>query len=106
MPPVRDPSRRRASARRVWPAALGVALLGAPGCAALAAQGRRNAIAECASLRQCVVYDDTGRHLSPCWTPPGRFGTIYPGDPQWPFEPGVCPPAVAAASDAKLLHSE
>jgi hypothetical protein len=81
-------------------AALLGAALACGGCAALEAQGRRNAEAECAQLSQCVVYDDTGRHLSPCWNPPGRWGTIYPGDPQWPFQPGVCPPAPESVADA------
>ena len=66
-------------------------------CAPVSAYSRRNAEAMCASLHTCVVYDDTGKHLSPCWDAEGRKPTVYPGDPGWPFEPGVCPPTSPAS---------
>ena len=73
-------------------ASLGAVALLLSSCASLAAYSRRNAEAMCPSLYKCVVYDDTGRHLSPCWEAEGRKPTVYPGDPGWPFSPGVCPP--------------
>lgn len=69
----------------------------ASSCASLSEYAARNAARECAAITTCTVYDDTGEHLSPCWSPEGRFGTIYPGDPQWPFAPGVCPPSPTAS---------
>jgi hypothetical protein len=62
----------------------------AASCSSLSEYATRNAERECAQITTCTVYDSTGEHLSPCWTPAGRWGTIYPGDPQWPFAPGVC----------------
>jgi hypothetical protein len=57
-------------------AALGVATLLLSSCATLDAYSRRNAEAMCPSLYQCIVYDDTGRHLSPCWEAEGRKATV------------------------------
>ena len=83
-------------ARRRFAAAIGAAAVLASSCASLSEYAARNAERECAQITTCTVYDETGEHLSPCWNPPGRWGTVYPGDPQWPFAPGVCPPAPTA----------
>jgi hypothetical protein len=76
---------------------LAVAVLLIASCTSLSDYATRNAERECSQITTCTVYDQTGKHLSPCWNPPGRWGTIYPGDPQWPFEPGVCATPVASA---------
>jgi len=71
--------------------ALAIALVGggAASCAALEAYSRRVAQNACRSAGSCTVYDDTGMHQEPCWpTPSGPMA--YPGDPEWPFERGVC----------------
>ncbi|HZR80274.1 MAG TPA: hypothetical protein VFD92_04175 [Candidatus Binatia bacterium] len=43
----------------------------------------------CRSAGTCTVIDQTGEHESPCWPSPGG-PELYPGDPKWPFEKGVC----------------
>ena len=93
-----DIRRGRRSPRSAGAAAAipGVALLLAA-CASFDSYSRENAERLCPSLYTCVVYDDTGRHLSPCWEQEGRKPTVYPGEPGWPFDPGVCPPAPSPA---------
>jgi hypothetical protein len=42
----------------------------------------------CRAVGTCTVYDFRGMHQEPCW--PTKTAMAYPGDPGWPFEPGVC----------------
>ena len=75
-----------------WIASVLVTAGALAGCASLEAYSRRNVESMCPNLYQCFVYDDSGKHASACWDGAGRKPTIFPGDPDWPFNPGVCPP--------------
>jgi hypothetical protein len=73
-------------------AAVGVAtaaIASATSCAALEDYSGHAARNACRSAGTCTVYDQTGRHQVPCW-PTEDGPMVYPGDPGWPFEPGVC----------------
>ena len=64
-------------------------LTSASSCAALQEYSRRVGRNACRSAGTCTVYDQTGAHQEPCW--PTQEGQMaYPGDPDWPFEHGVC----------------
>ena len=64
-------------------------LTSASSCAALQDYSRRVGRNACRSAGTCTVYDQTGAHQEPCW--PTQEGQMaYPGDPDWPFEHGVC----------------
>ena len=64
-------------------------LTSASSCAALQEYSRRVGRNACRSAGTCTVYDQTGVHQEPCW--PTQEGQMaYPGDPDWPFEHGVC----------------
>ena len=66
-----------------------VFLTGTSSCAAIHEYSRRVGRNACRSAGTCTVYDQTGAHQEPCW--PTQEGTMaYPGDPDWPFEHGVC----------------
>jgi len=56
--------------------------------AALADYSGRVGRQACRAAGACTVYDSSGRHELPCW--PTKTAMAYPGDPGWPFEPGVC----------------
>lgn len=75
----------------------------ASSCAALDAYSRRAAENACRSAGACTVYDQTGRHLEPCWPMPDG-GMAYPGDPQWPFEKGVCDTVRADTPEPDWWH--
>lgn len=72
--------------------AVGVAAMivaSATSCAALEDYAGRAGRRACRAAGTCTVEDRTGPHQVPCW--PTEDGPMaYPGDPGWPFEPGVC----------------
>lgn len=75
---------------RITTCALVAALsVSAASCAAIEDYSRRVGRNACRSAGTCTVYDQTGAHQEPCW--PTQEGQMaYPGDPDWPFEHGVC----------------
>jgi hypothetical protein len=77
-------------------ACLAAILLGTS-CAAIHAYSRRAGQDACAGLYQCLIYDEAGRHEVPCYYSYGFRRYLYPGDHDWPFEPGVCPPTTRSS---------
>ena len=80
-----------------WTMGAGLAaLLALSSCSEIHAYSRRAGRDACAALYQCTVYDRSGQREVPCYYSYGLRRYLYPGDFEWPFEPGVCPTSPAA----------